>query len=222
MTAPLTPPHQPHEPHDSSPENGPWQSPPAGPGPSSMYAHETAKDQAAAAAELRKDLRDSALVLVAVTLAGVALGLLWLWLAPRVPLISNREGVFLKDTEGEAAIGADGTFVLLAVGLGALSAVAVFLFRRRGGMALVLALAVGGLLASLLGWGIGVWFGPPRDVVAHAREVGEGVTFDAYLELGAKGALLAWSVAAMVVHLGLTALFGPRDPEPDWAVPPTQ
>jgi hypothetical protein len=180
-----------------------------------MYAHRTAEDKAAAAAELRKDLRDSALILVAVTLAGVALGMLWLWLAPRVPLVSNAEGVFLKDTEGEAAIGADGTFLLLAVGLGALSAAAVFLFRRNGGIALVVALAVGGLLASLLGWGIGVWFGPPQDVVAHAREVGEGVTFDAYLELRAKGVLLAWPVAAMLVHLGLTALFGPRDPEPD-------
>jgi len=220
VTAPLTPPHQPHEP---SSENNPWQAPPAGPGPSSMYAQRTAQDKAAAAAELRKDLRDSALVLVAVTLMGVALGLLWLWLAPRVPLVSNAEGVFLKDTEGEAAIGADGTFLLLAVGLGALSAAAVFLFRRNGGIALVVALAVGGLLASLLGWGIGVWFGPPRDVVAHAREVGEGVTFDAYLELRAKGVLLAWPVAAMLVHLGLTALFGPRDPEPDWPeAPPAQ
>jgi len=40
------------------------------------------------------------------------------------------------------------------------------------------------------------------------------------------GALLAWSLAALVVHLGLTALFGPRDPEPDayaqgpYGVPP--
>lgn len=218
MTAPLTPPHQPH---DSSREDNPWQAPPAGPGPSSMYAHETAKDRAAAAAELRKDLRDATLVLVAVTLLGVALGLLWLWLAPRVPLISNSEGVFLKDTEGEAAIGADGTFVLLAVALGALTAAAVFVLRRHGGVALVLALALGGLFASLLGWGIGVWFGPSQDVVERAREAGEGVTFDAYLELRAKGALLAWPVAAMVVHLGLTALFGPRDPEPDWPDAPS-
>jgi len=214
VTAPLTPPHQPHE--SSSSDDNLWQAPPAGPGPSWMYAHEVAKDEADSAAELRKDLRDSALILVCVTLMGLALGFLWLWLAPRVPLISNNEAVFLKDTEGEEAIGADGTFVLLAVGIGVLTAAAVFLFRRRGGIALVIALAVGGLLGSLLGWGVGVWFGPTTDVAARAREVGEGVTFDAYLELRAKGALLAWPVAAMLVHLGLTALFGPRDPEPEW------
>jgi hypothetical protein len=186
-----------------------------------MYAYDTAKDEAESAAELRKDLRDSALILVAVTLLGIALGFLWLWLAPRVPLVSNDEAVFLKDTEGEEAIGADGTFLLLGVALGVLTAVAVFLFRRRGGIALVLALAVGAVLGSLLGWGIGVWFGPSRDVVEQARQVGEGVTFDAYLDLRAKGALLAWPVAAMLVHLGLTALFGPRDPEPEWPTGPT-
>lgn len=221
MTAPLTPPHQPHQPSSSSPSgDGLRKAPPAGPGPTSLYGHEAARNEAESAAELRRDLRDSVLVLVAVTLAGVALGVLWLWLAPRVPLVATEGGVFLEDTEGEEAIGADGTFVLLAVALGAVTAAAVFLFRRRGGIALVIALALGGLLGSLLGWGVGVWFGPSTDVAALAREVGEGVTFEAYLELRAKGALLAWPVAAMLVHLGLTALFGPRDPEPEWSETP--
>jgi hypothetical protein len=166
--------------------------------------------------DMKTELRESAVVLVAVAIMGVALGLLWLWLAPRVPLVSNGKAVFLKDTEGEEAVGADGTFVLLALAFGAVSAAAVFLFRRRGGIALVVALAVGGVLGSMLAWGMGVWFGPTGDVVTHARAVGEGATFDAPLELRAYGALLAWPVAAMVMHLTLTALFGPRDPEPEW------
>ncbi|NUK05098.1 ABC transporter permease [Streptomyces lunaelactis] len=212
MTAPLTPPHQPHQSSPNSPNPGPWQSPPTGHAPAYATDAEETPD-------LRTELRDAAVVLVAVTIAGVALGLLWLWLAPRVPLISNDKAVFLKDTEGEEAVGADGTFALLALGFGAVSAAAVFWFRRRGGIALVVALALGGLLGSLLAWGIGTWFGPTDDVVAHARAVGEGVTFDAPLELKAYGTLLAWPVAAMVVHLAVTALFGPRDPEPEW--PPT-
>lgn len=159
----------------------------------------------------------AAVVTVLLTVAGVALGLLWLWLAPRVPLVSDDTAVFLKNSESEEAIGADGTFVLLALAFGLVSATAVFLFRRSGGIALVVSLALGGLLGSLLAWGIGTWFGPTSDVVAHAKEVGKGVTFDAPLELHAVGAgMLAWPVAAMAVHLGLTALFGPRDPEPEW------
>lgn len=59
-----------------------------------------------------------------------------------------------------------------------------------------------------------MWLGPDSDVIAHAQAAGKGVTFSAPLKLGAKGALLAWSFAAVLVHLGLMALFGPRDPDP--------
>ena len=134
MTAPLTPPHQP------SPHNDPWQKPPAGP----RFHEPETRD----AADLKRDARDAILVVVALTVLGIALGLLWLWLAPRVPLISSDKAVFLKDTEGEEAVGADGTFALLALGFGAVSAAAVFFFRRRGGIALVVALALGGLFVT--------------------------------------------------------------------------
>jgi hypothetical protein len=163
---------------------------------------------------MKTEVREAAVVTVAVALAGVLLGVLWWWLAPHVPLIADDSAVYLKDTEGEQAIGVDGTFTLLALAFGAVSAVVVFLVRRRGGVPLVVALAVGGVLGSLLAWRIGIWLGPTQNVVAHAKQVGKGVTFSAPLKLGAKGALLAWSLAGLVVHLGLTALFGPRDPDP--------
>lgn len=167
---------------------------------------------------MKTEVREAALITVAVALGGVLLGVLWWWLAPHVPLVGDvvnkRWIVYLADSEGEQAIGVDGTFTLLALAFGVVSALAVFLVRRRGGIPLVVALGVGGLLGSLLAWRLGVWLGPAQDVIAHAKKVGDGVTFSAPLKLGAKGALLAWSLAALVVHLGLTALFGPRDPEP--------
>lgn len=209
MTAPLTPPHQP-SPHD------PWQTPPKGGGPGG--SHPGILLESPEERDLRADLRRAALICAVVTVTGVALGLLWLSLAPRVPLISDNTAVFLSDSEGEEAIGADGTFALLALAFGAVSAVLAFCFHRRGGVALVVGLAVGGVLGSVLAWQLGTRLGPTSDVVAHARAVGKGVIFDAPLELHAKGALLAWSLAAMAVHLGLTAMFGPRDPEPEWGV----
>jgi hypothetical protein len=167
---------------------------------------------------MKTELREAAVTTVAVTLAGALLGVLWWWLAPHVPLVGDVSGgswvVYLKDTEGEQAVGVDGTFTLLALAFGTVSAGVAFLARRRGGVPLVVALAVGGLLGSLLAWRLGVWLGPEQDVVAHAKEVGKGVTFSAPFRLGAKGALLAWSLSALAVHLGLTAMFGPRDPEP--------
>lgn len=164
------------------------------------------------------------MVAVAVALGGVLLGVLWWWLAPHVPLVGDVvEGnwvVYLKDTEGEQAVGVDGTFTLLGLAFGVVSALVVFLLRRRGGVPLVVGMAVGGLLGAVLAWRVGVWLGPAEDVVAHAREVGRGVAFSAPLKLGAKGALLAWPLAALVLHLGLTALFGPRDPEPEFGYGP--
>ncbi|MDH6610690.1 hypothetical protein M2164_006325 [Streptomyces sp. SAI-208] len=168
---------------------------------------------------MKTELIEGAVILVAVALSGVLLGLLWWWLAPHVPLVGDVDAqgnwaVYLKDTEGEQAVGVDGTLTLLALAFGVVSALVVFLWRRRGGVPLVVGLAVGGVLGSLLAWRVGTWLGPSSDVLAHAKAVGKGVTFSAPLKLGAKGALLAWSLAALVVHLGLTGLFGPRDPEP--------
>ncbi|GAA0894930.1 MULTISPECIES: magnesium transporter [Streptomyces violaceusniger group] len=168
--------------------------------------------------ELRAELVQASLVAIAVAVSGVLLGLLWLWLAPKVPLVSDGSAVYLKNSEGEDAVGADGMFTLLGLAFGAVSAIIVFLLFRHGGIALVVGLAIGGVLASVIAWRLGVWLGPTSDVVAHAKAAGKGVTFDGPLKLGAKGALLAWSVAAMVIHLALTGLFGPRDPEP--ALPP--
>lgn len=168
---------------------------------------------------MKTEVREAAVITVAVAITGALLGVLWWWLAPHVPLVGDVVDkswvVYLKESEGEQAVGVDGTFTLLGLAFGALSALAVFLLRRRGGAPLVVALGVGGLLGSLLAWRLGVWLGPAQDVIAHAKSVGKGVTFSAPLKLGTKGALLAWSLAAMVVHLGLTALFGPRDPEPE-------
>ncbi|MEV0980573.1 AAA family ATPase [Streptomyces sp. NPDC049915] len=215
MTAPLTPPSGPHN-HSSYPSDQ------AGPPAADGYGYVTPAPQDAVYGQdgpgMKTELREAAVVTGAVTVAGLLFGVLWWWLAPHVPLVGSVVDhswvVYLKDSEGEQAIGVDGTFTLLALAFGVLSGSIVFLWRRRGGVPLVAGLGVGGLLASLLAWRLGVWLGPGSDVIAHAKAVGEGVTFSAPLKLGAKGALLAWPLAALLVHLGLTALFGPRDPEP--------
>lgn len=208
--------HPGHPGHPGQPSGYPEQSGGAG-----YSGHAERPEPSEPGPELRAELVQASLVAIAVAVSGVLLGLLWLWLAPKVPLISDGSAVYLKNSEGEDAIGADGVFTLLGLAFGVVSAVVVFLLFRHGGIALVIGLAIGGVLASVIAWRLGVWLGPTSDVVAHAKSVGKGVTFDGPLKLGAKGALLAWSVAAMVVHLVLTGLFGPRDPEPALPSPAT-
>lgn len=180
------------------------------------------KPGAADAAITPQDIRDGAVVALAVGVAGLLLGLLWMWLAPRVQYVSNGEAVFLRNSESEARIGADGTFFLLSVGLGVLSAVGVFLWRRAGGVPLVIGLGLGSLFAALVGWRFGLWLGPSSDLLAAALKAGKGVPFDAPLQMLAHGVLLVWPMTAVLVHLGLTALWSPRDPDPEpaWAVYP--
>ncbi|MGW2487783.1 AAA family ATPase [Streptomyces sp. NPDC001606] len=210
MTAPLTPP-----PHDHSAPDVRQAPPPVTAPGTGGYEQD--------GPGMKTELRDAAVITVAVALGGVLLGLLWWWLAPHIPLVGDEVDkswvVYLKDGEGEQAIGVDGTFTLLALGFGFVSAVVVFLLKRRGGVPAVVALALGGLLASVLAWRLGVWLGPEKDVLAHARAVGKGVTFPAPLKLSAKGALLAWPIAALLTHLALTALFTPRDPEAPYPTP---
>ncbi|MYT27863.1 DUF2567 domain-containing protein [Streptomyces sp. MspMP-M5] len=230
MTAAQTPhenqpPEEPHRhPSAAGGEPGDSAGPDSGaPAASAAAGESTAPGTSAGRPELARELREGVLIALAVAVSGVLLGVLWAWLAPRVPLIADTRNVYLKNTEGEEAIGADGTFFLLAFGFGVVTAAVVFLLRRRGGIPLVVSLAAGGLLGAVLGWLTGMWLGPTPDVVAHAKQVGAGVVFDGPLRLQAKGALLAWPIAGMITQIALTGLFGPRDPEadalmvPDWS-----
>lgn len=157
---------------------------------------------------VRSEVRSGALCALVLTVLGVGLGLMWLWLSPRVPLVTVDGSVFLKDPEGEEAVGADGTFVLLALGFGVVTGVLAFLRSRTGGIGLVFGLAVGALLGSVVAWRLGVWLGPESDLVAAAKAAGSGKTFDGPLKLQAKSALLVWPLMALIFHLLLTGLLG--------------
>ncbi|MFD0274523.1 hypothetical protein ACFVHB_11545 [Kitasatospora sp. NPDC127111] len=173
------------------------------------------------AERLRPELKVGAVTTLVCLLLGLAMAGLWAWLAPKVPLVVDGNKILYGDPEGEQRAGADSVFVLIGLGMGILTALGAFLVTRRrgGGIAVAVGLAVGGLLASLGAWELGRRLGPSSDLVAEAKRVGNGGHFDADIDLGAYGALLAWPMAAMVVLLALSAAFGKReeDPPPYWA-----
>lgn len=172
------------------------------------------------------ELRLGLVITVVGAVLGVLLGLLWLWLAPRVMLQVCGGQLCYVDPEGEQRAGADSIFALLGLGLGALTALVAFLLTRRrgGGIAVAVGLAAGGVVGSLIGWRLGRALGPTRALIAHAEHVGEGGRFSASIELGSYGALLVWPITAMVVLLALSAAFGKREPDlpPYWISPPPE
>ncbi|AUH45186.1 hypothetical protein [Streptomyces sp. CMB-StM0423] len=219
MTAPLTPHGQP--PHEQ-PGHNPWQYPPASGGGGKPTGGKGGRNAGGEDdTDLAGELWQAFLLMVGVAALGLLLGFLWEQFAPRVPLVVRGGDAWLKESESEDAISIDGTFALLGLAFGAVTALAVFLWRRRGGLPLVLGLALGSLIGAVVAWRFGIWLGPPGNVAQRASEMSDGSHLEAPLELKAKGALLAWPGAAMAVHLVLTGLFGPRDPEPQAPPPPT-
>ncbi|MGC4805810.1 DUF2567 domain-containing protein [Micromonospora sp. DT233] len=116
-------------------------------------------DPGAVARPQRRPGRLVALVLavaVAVSVAGVPLGLLWAALAPGTPVVKTPAGAVYAEPQPEQPIAADGWFSLLGLGFGVLAALALWvLLRRRRGPVGLLAGVLGGLGAAPVAWQVG-------------------------------------------------------------------
>ncbi|MGY1679488.1 hypothetical protein [Geodermatophilus sp. SYSU D01176] len=172
--------------------------------------------------ELRADLRGSLVLAGVLLLAGVAAGLLWWALAPRATFEVTADGpVPVGQPPPELLIADDGVYTLLLGGLGLVAGLVAWRLRRRRGVATVLALAVGTVLASLAAWQLGELLGAgpsPAELSATGTRV---VT---PLQLGSPAALAVapfLAVLAYVVSTLLTAAedLDRADPVPA-AVPP--
>ncbi|MFJ5231703.1 hypothetical protein ACIQBJ_17635 [Kitasatospora sp. NPDC088391] len=195
-----------------------------GPDPFAAPPHPSQQPPHAERPQLGPELRIGAVITVVGAVLGGVLGLLWLWLAPRIGYQVSGNRILYRDPEGEELIGAVGVFSTLGLAFGLATALAAFLWTRSrgGGIAVAVGLALGGLLGSLGAWQLGVRLGPTSDLRAHALAVGDGGRFDGPLELSAHGALLVWPMTAMIALLALSATFGKREPDrpPYWAMPP--
>jgi hypothetical protein len=96
------------------------------------------------------------LVALGIGVLGFAVGLLWLVISPRVPIVKVDGGYVYADAEPEQPIAADGWFLILGLAVGLVLAVAVWLLLRRyRGAGMLLGLTIGSLLGAWAAW----WFG---------------------------------------------------------------
>ena len=149
--------------------------------------------------EVRADLRSSALLVLALALAGLLAGLLWWWLAPRADFrITDTGPVAIGSPSGELLVADDAVLALILTGLGLAAGGVAWFLRRRRGVATVLALAVGGSLMAVVAWQLGelLGAGPTEAQLSH---VGTVVTTS--LTLGSVPALALAPFAALLAYL---------------------
>jgi hypothetical protein len=149
--------------------------------------------------ELRADLRVAARLTAVLAACGLPVGLLWWALAPRADVRVTSEGLEpVGEPPTELAVADDSVLVLLLVGLGLLAGALAWRLRRRRGVAVVVALAVGATLAALVAWQLGELLGPGPTEAELAR-VAAVVTTP--LRLSALPALAAAPFSALLAYL---------------------
>ena len=156
-------------------------------------------------AELRADLRSSLALTAGLLLAGVPTGLLWWALAPRATFEVTEEGpVPVGRPSAELLVADDAVYTLVLAGLGLVAGLAAWRLRRRRGVATVLALAVGTLLAALVAWQLGELLGA-GPTPAQLTDVGTEVVTPLRLSsMASLAAALFLAVLGYVVSTLLT------------------
>lgn len=160
----------------------------------------------------RREETGAALVAVGMLLlAGLVLGVCWVLIAPTVEGVVVEGGIALSELQSARIFDAEGVFAVTACLTGVAVPVVASRWLQRTGALAVLTLAVGGLVASIVAWRIGVWFGPEAvDPTAGQLAVGSAVALP--LRLDTTSMLLLWPIATVFVTLWMTVLA--RDPSP--------
>ena len=158
--------------------------------------------------ELRADLRGAVVWAGLLGLTGLAVGLLWVWLAPRARFeVVEGGAVPVGHPSAELLVADDAVLVLVLGGLGLLAGGLAYAMRRRRGVAVLLATAVGTAVAGLLAWQLGELLAP-GPTAAQLAEVGARVTTG--LQLSSLPALAVGPFAGLLVYV-VAALFASRD-----------
>jgi hypothetical protein len=138
---------------------------------------------------------------VGVLVVGVLASVVWVWLAPRVMAVRDAKGgVSLVDGSTKAFAGADVWFLFVTAGAGLLCGLIAAVVARHRGLAVSVAMAVGGIAAALLAAFLGRMFtGGP---------------------LSTRQYVVAWPMAALAVTF-VVALLTPDPPvQPEIVEPP--
>ncbi|MEV0806689.1 DUF2567 domain-containing protein [Micromonospora sp. NPDC050200] len=174
--------------------------PDAGPGPAAPWPPAYAGFPEPSGDRPRRPLAATGAIVLALTVLGVPLGLLWAAVAPDTPVVKTAAGAVYAQPQPEQPIAADGWFSLLGLGFGVLAAIGLWVvLRRRRGPAVLAGSALGALGAALVAWQVGrrVGLAGYQRLLAHAPD---GTAFTKPADLRAGG--IEWLFGLLPVPFG--------------------
>lgn len=131
---------------------------------------------------------------------------MWLALAEPARWVATERGIVLTESAATGQFQVVAVFVLVGTVWGLIGGIGTQMWvARRGpdlGWVVVPLVAVGGLVAALVAWRLGVAFGPPDPATVRSIDLGD--TVPERLALDTPTVFLAWALAA-VFGAGATA-----------------
>jgi hypothetical protein len=190
---------------------------------SSPYAVTLGADATIAPAAIRRpifgwaDAWTALLGSIGIGLLGVVAGLVWLGLAPRATAHVQGGDIAFGSNVNKVFAGADLSFAVICTVAGLLCGAVGAILARRRGLAVSLAMAIGGTAASVIASWLGreISGGPAFRWAAHA---GAG-PHHYFIALVDRQFLVAWALAGLAVTL-VVALFTPDPIEQIEAIEP--
>lgn len=131
-------------------------------------------------------------------IAGVALGVLWWRLAPRVPIVVRPDATYPAVYQPDGYIAADVAFAGLALVAGIAITIGLVRMRREHLLACLVAALLSGAIGSVLMWFVGERLGQV-DIEGLSATITDKVTVDAPLHLNMPALLLVWPIAGALV-----------------------
>ncbi|CAB4874220.1 MAG: hypothetical protein F2793_04290 [Actinobacteria bacterium] len=130
--------------------------------------------------------------------AGIALGVMWWRLAPRVSVVVRPDSVFPETYQPDGYLGADVSYAALACIAGIAVTIGLVTMRREHLLSSLWAAFVAGTIGSILMWVVGTRLGSV-DISGLSATIEDKVVVEAPLQLTMPALVLMWPLMAALV-----------------------
>ena len=145
--------------------------------------------------------RTSAVIVAGVVVgavSGLALGVIWWRLAPRVPLVVRSGSTYPANYQPDGYLAADVSFAVLALFAGLAVTIGLLVMRREHPLSVLVSGVIAGGIGSFLMWFVGSRLGSV-DIAGLVATTMDEAVIEAPLKVSMPALLLVWPITAAIV-----------------------